>query len=146
MDEAALIDALLRLAMTYVPSRAAAEEVVQEAWIAVLRGLDGFERRSSLKTWVFRILTNIAMRGGGRERRSVPFSAVEPEGPSVDPGRFLPEDHERWPGHWALPPSQRVVLALRDIGGWRAEEVADALERYFDSVTPSAPTDTEGVK
>jgi RNA polymerase sigma-70 factor (ECF subfamily) len=148
--------ALLRVAMTYVPSRAAAEEVVQETWIAVLRGLDGFEGRSSLKTWVFRILANVAMRGGGRERRSVPFSALEPEGESVDPGRFLPEDHERWPGHWALPPApwptphegllagetrevivaalealppaQRIVIALRDIGGWSSDEVAEALD------------------
>src|SRR5215207_4737006 len=77
---AALVDlhgpALLRAAMAFVPSRAVAEEVVQETWIAVMRGIDGFQGRSSLKTWIFRILTNAAMRGGSRERRSVPFAAV----------------------------------------------------------------------
>src|ERR671937_3036834 len=86
--------ALLRVAMTYVPSHAVAEEVVQETWIAVIRGIDGFEGRSSLKTWIFTILINIASRGGGRERRSTPFSALAREeeggGPSVDPDRFLP--------------------------------------------------------
>jgi RNA polymerase sigma-70 factor, ECF subfamily len=161
---AALVDrhtpALLRVAMAYVPSRAVAEEVVQETWIAVLRGIDGFEGRSSLKTWIFRILTNVAMRGGSRERRSVPFAALaaaEDTGePSVDPDRFLPADHELFPGHWALmptrwptpeegllsgevrdvilaaierlPKAQRTVIALRDIEGWSAEEVCVALE------------------
>ncbi len=152
--------ARLRVAVAYVPSRAVAEEVVQETWIAVLRGIDGFEGRSSLKTWIFRILTNVAMRGGSRERRSVPFAALaaaEDTGePSVDPDRFLPADHELFPGHWAivpthwptpeegllsgevrgvilaaverLPKAQRTVIALRDIEGWSAEEVCVALE------------------
>jgi RNA polymerase sigma-70 factor (ECF subfamily) len=110
----ALVDrhspALLRVAMAYVPSRAVAEEVVQETWIAVMRGIDGFEGRSSLKTWIFRILTNVAMRGGSRERRSVPFAALaaaEDTGePSVDPSRFLPGDQELFPGHWVLMPSR----------------------------------------
>jgi RNA polymerase sigma-70 factor, ECF subfamily len=161
---AALVDrhsrALLRVAMAYVPSRAVAEEVLQETWIAVLRGIDGFEGRSSLKTWIFRILTNVAMRGGSRERRSVPFAALaaaEDTGePSVDPDRFLPADHELFPGHWVLMPSrwptpeegllsgetravivaaidelpkaQRTVIALRDIEGWSSDEVCAALE------------------
>jgi RNA polymerase sigma-70 factor, ECF subfamily len=152
--------ALLRVALGYVPSRAVAEEVVQETWIAVMRGIDGFEGRSSLKTWIFRILTNVALRRGARERRSVPFAALaaaEDTGePSVDPERFLPPDHERFPGHWAvaptrwptpeegllsgetrgvilaairkLPDAQRTVLALRDIEGWSSKEVAAALE------------------
>src|SRR5215218_8685568 len=68
--------AMIRVAMAYVPSRAAAEEAVQETWIAVMRGIDEFEGRSSLKTWIFRILTNVAMRTGSRERRSTPFSAL----------------------------------------------------------------------
>jgi RNA polymerase sigma-70 factor, ECF subfamily len=102
--------AMIRFAMSYVPSRAAAEEVVQETWIAVLRGVDRFEGRSSLKTWIFRILTNVAMRAGARERRSVPFSALAeaestPE-PSVDPDRFLPADHAAYPGHWAIMPTR----------------------------------------
>ena len=152
--------AMIRVAMTYVPSRAAAEEVVQETWIAVLRGLDGFEGRASLKTWIFRVLANVARRAGARERRSVPFSALaEAENtgePSVDPDRFLPADHELFPGHWAimparwptpdegllagetreviaaalveLPVAQRTVIGLRDIEGWSSEEVCEALE------------------
>jgi RNA polymerase sigma-70 factor (ECF subfamily) len=152
--------AMIRVAMTYVPSRAAAEEAVQETWIAVIRGIEGFEGRSSLKTWIFRILTNVAMRSGARERRSTPFSALaaaEDTGePSVDPDRFLPADHELFPGHWAivpthwptpeegllsgetreviagaiveLPKAQRTVIALRDVEGWSSEEVCEALE------------------
>jgi RNA polymerase sigma-70 factor (ECF subfamily) len=111
---AALVDlhspAMLRVAMAYVPSRAVAEEVVQETWIAVMRGIDAFEGRSSLKTWIFRILANVAMRGGARERRSVPFAALaaaENTGePSVDPDRFLPAGHELFPGHWVLAPAR----------------------------------------
>jgi RNA polymerase sigma-70 factor, ECF subfamily len=102
--------AMIRVAMAYVPTRAAAEEAVQETWVAVMRGIDAFEGRSSLKTWIFRILTNVAMRLGARERRSVPFSALaEAENtgePSVDPGRFLPADHALFPGHWAIMPTR----------------------------------------
>jgi len=151
--------AMIRVAMAYVPTRAAAEEAVQETWIAVMRGVDRFERRASLKTWIFRILANVAMRSGARERRSVPFSALaeaEDTGePSVDPDRFLPADHELFPGHWAimparwptpeegvvagetreviaaaiaeLPVAQRTVIALRDVEGWSSEEVCEAL-------------------
>jgi RNA polymerase sigma-70 factor (ECF subfamily) len=102
--------AMVRVAMGYVPSRAAAEEAVQETWIAVIRGIDEFEGRASLKTWVFRILTNLAMRAGARERRSVPFSALaeaEDTGqPSVEPDRFLPADHPMFPGHWTIMPAR----------------------------------------
>lgn len=96
---------MLRVAGAYVPSAAVAEEVVQETWLAVLGGIDGFEERSALKTWVFRILSNRAKTRGERERRSVPFSSLasaEAGGgaPSVDPDRFLAADHERIPGHW----------------------------------------------
>lgn len=109
---AALVDrhhaSMVRLAMVYVPSRAVAEEVAQEAWLGVLQGLDGFEGRSSLKTWIFRILMNRAMTRGKRERRSVPFSALfepsrEAGEPRVDPDRFMGPEAER-PGHWAHPP------------------------------------------
>jgi RNA polymerase sigma-70 factor, ECF subfamily len=152
--------AMIRVARAYVPSRAAAEEAVQEAWIAVVRGIDRFEGRASLKTWIFRILVNVAMRAGARERRSLPFSALAEEEntgePSVDPDRFLPADHKRFPGHWAvmpsawptpeegvlagetreviaaaiaaLPAAQRTVIALRDVEGWSSEEVREALE------------------
>jgi len=102
--------AMLRVARAYVPSQAVAEEVVQETWIAVLRGLHGFEGRSSLKTWIFRILQNVAMRGGSRERRSVPFAALaaaeDSDEPVVDPDRFLPPDHELFAGHWAIAPAR----------------------------------------
>jgi RNA polymerase sigma-70 factor (ECF subfamily) len=148
---------LLRVAQIYVASRSVAEDVVQDTWIAVFNGIDRFEGRSSLKTWIFRILTNIAKTRGQREGRTVPFSSLErPESvpePAVDPSRFLPADHERWPGHWAskpepwpeerllgaetravveraieeLPPAQRAVISLRDLEGWSAEEARNAL-------------------
>ena len=100
--------AMLRVAAAHTPSRAVAEEVVQETWLAVLSGLDRFEGRSSLKTWIFRILVNRAKTRGTREHRSIPFSSLEgdgaeDQGPAVDPGRFLRGDH-RWAGHWAEPP------------------------------------------
>src|SRR6266550_805632 len=75
---------MLRVASTYVRTPAVAEEVVQETWLAVLEGIDRFEGRSSLKTWLFRILTNRAKTRGGREARSLPFSALEPDEPAVD--------------------------------------------------------------
>jgi len=99
---------MVRLAAEFVPTRAVAEEVAQEAWLGVLNGLKGFEGRSSLRTWILRIVVNRARTRGARERRSVPFSALaarEAEGdePAVDPDRFLPADH-RWAGHWAVAP------------------------------------------
>jgi RNA polymerase sigma-70 factor, ECF subfamily len=149
---------LLRVARMYVPSAAVAEEVVQETWIGVLNGIDRFEGRSSLKTWIFRILANIAKTRGERERRSVPFSSAARAAaaePSVDPDRFLPAGDERarawaigpipWPGPEEsllsgetrevildaierLPPGQREVITLRDVDGWTSEEVRNALE------------------
>ncbi len=168
-DEAAfetLIDRyhnqLLRLAMLYVSSRAVAEDVVQETWLGVLQGLARFEGRSSLKTWIFRILANRARTRGQREGRSVAFSdlAVAEAGAgetSVDAGQFWPADHPArangwvsYPRNWnelpedrllsrellarvqvaitALPPSQREVIALRDVEGWTSEEVCNVLE------------------
>ena len=148
---------MLRVAMGFVSSRAVAEEVVQEAWLGVLKGLDRFEGRSSLKTWIFRILTNIAKTRGQKEGRSLPFSALESgEEPAVDPGRFHSEPHAAaggWaapPGDWSVvpedvllsketrviiddaiesaPPAQRTVIRLRDIDGWTSEEVCNALQ------------------
>lgn len=145
---------MLRLALTHVANRAVAEEVVQEAWLTVLRSLDRFERRSSLRTWVLGIVVNVARSRARVERRSVP---LEPEvaGPSVEPARFLPADHPRWPHHWAaepiawrtpeedllagetrrimleaiaaLPPTQREVLVLRDVEGVPASDVCNIL-------------------
>jgi RNA polymerase sigma-70 factor (ECF subfamily) len=148
---------LLRVAQIYVSSRAVAEEVVQETWLAVLQGLDRFEGRSTLKTWIFRILANRAKTRAVREGRTIPFSALHPDRvpePAVEPERFRGSEDPRWPGHWASPPqawpeeklltaetrdklaeaidslpaTQRAVISLRDVEGWSAEEVCNALE------------------
>ena len=149
---------LVRVARIYVSTQAAAEEVAQETWLGVLNGLDRFEGRSSLRTWIFRILTNIAKTRAQRDGRTLPFSALHdparvPEA-AVDADRFLDPEHPRWPGHWAvkpepwpedallaaetrellaeaieaLPASQRAVISLRDIEGWSSEEVRNALD------------------
>lgn len=149
---------MIAVALGYVKTRDVAEEVVQETWLGVLKGLDRFEGRSSLKTWVLRILVNTAMTRGGREARSVPFSSLAPaeEEPAVEPERFRPPG-EAFAGHWngypgdwsslpeegllgretlevvkraieELPASQRPVITMRDIAGCSAEEVCEALE------------------
>lgn len=148
--------ALVRLAQVFVSSRAVAEEVVQETWVGVLDGLASFEGRSSLKTWIFRILTNRAKTRGVREGRSVPFSALSnPEHgkePAVDPARFRPDG--RWaspPRRWEddtpekilsrrealmrleaaleeLPPNQRAVVTLRDVEGVEPSEACNILQ------------------
>jgi RNA polymerase sigma-70 factor, ECF subfamily len=97
---------LHRTARMYVATDAQADEVVQETWMAVLRGIDRFEQRSSLKTWLYRILMNIARTHGVRESRTVPFSpvagaTVDGAEPTVDPDRFRPPGDPDWPGHWA---------------------------------------------
>jgi RNA polymerase sigma-70 factor (ECF subfamily) len=113
---------LLRVALLFVSTRAVAEEVVQETWLAVFSGIDRFEGRSSLKTWLFRILTNRAKTRAVREARSIPFSSLAPaeaagDEPSVDPGRFLPAfhpNHGAWaspPGSWSDTPEQRLLGA-----------------------------------
>ena len=99
---------LKRLARTFGATDAVAEEIVQETWLGALKGLDRFEERSSIKTWLFTILENQARRRAGRERRSVPFSSLAGEdedhdSPVVDPGRFQGNDR-CWPDHWAAPP------------------------------------------
>jgi RNA polymerase sigma-70 factor (ECF subfamily) len=151
---------MLRVARMYVRDWAVAEEVVQETWLAVYTGIERFEGRSSLRTWLFRILSNRAKTRGERESRSVPFSSISAASGSrheelgLDPDRFLPADHPRYPNSWAVPPrswpqeraeeretlrviadaiemlpdSQREVIRLRDVEGWSAAEVAEALE------------------
>jgi RNA polymerase sigma-70 factor, ECF subfamily len=102
---------LLRLALMHVPSRAIAEEVVQDTWLAVLNGIDRFEGRSSLRTWIASILLNTARTRGQRERRVLPFSFLRrrrEEGrdePAVDPDRFQSVRDSR-PGEWARPPAE----------------------------------------
>lgn len=97
---------MVRLATTYVSSRAVAEEVAQDTWVAVLEELDRFEGRSSLKTWIFRILINRAKTRGVRERRTTPFSSLPPQQDVAETGMpsdaFFADDH-RWAGHWAVP-------------------------------------------
>ncbi len=101
---------LVRLATVYANDRAAAEEVAQETWLGVLKGLDRFEGRSSLKTWIFTILTNRAKTRGQRESRSVPFSALagaeaESDDPAVEPDRFIqPHESAALAGHWSQRP------------------------------------------
>ena len=98
---------MMAVARSYVKTRALAEEVVQDAWVGVLKGIDRFEGRSSLKTWVMRIVVNNATTRGVREARSLPFSSLGPEGedePAVDPDRFRGRDGG-FPGHWAGYPA-----------------------------------------
>jgi len=147
---------MLRVASAFVSSRAVAEEVVQETWLGVLKGLAQFEGRSSLRRWIFGILANCARSRGVREARSVPLSSLgreEDEGPAVDPSRFRPPDDSHWPGHWSAPPvpwaeeqllrgeaveaaeravealpaSQRAVITLRDVEGCDSKEVCQTL-------------------
>jgi len=145
--------AMKRFAAGLVGSAAVADEVVQETWIAVLRGIDRFEGRSSLKTWIFGILANIAKTQAQRERRTVPLSSFQLEGSdeaAVDAACFRSDGH--WvsaPSRWselpeerlaagetlaciaralgALPPAQRAVMTLRDVEGWSGEEVCATL-------------------
>jgi RNA polymerase sigma-70 factor, ECF subfamily len=145
-----------RVAMLFVAEPAVADEVIQETWIGVLRGLDRFEGRSSLKTWIFSILTNRAKTYAQREGRyvAIDFSNDEAE-PAIPPERFRPEG--QWKDHWTtfprswdnipevrllssetqaviwqtidrLPQGQRDVIVLRDIDGWSSEEVCNTLE------------------
>jgi RNA polymerase sigma-70 factor (ECF subfamily) len=149
---------MLAVALTYVNGRAVAEEVVQEAWLGVINGLDRFEGRSSLKTWIISILVNQAKTRGAREARSIPFTSLAPEGeePAVDADRFRGPE-ESYPGHWrafpgdwgrsaaaavqdreilrvvmgaiaALPATQQTVIRMRDVEGYSADEVCATLD------------------
>jgi len=148
---------MLLLARGFVSTEASAEEVVQDTWLAVIRGLDGFEGRAALRTWVYRILVNIAKTRGIREHRSIPWSSLgdEDSGPTVDPDLFRgPDDPyaggwKSFPDEWRtpedgvleaevrdhlrqalerLPERQRIVLTLRDVVGCSSEEVCDLLD------------------
>ncbi len=144
--------ALRRVARTFVRTSSAADEVVQETWLAVVRGLSNFEGRSSLRTWIFRILVNRARTYAVRDARSVPFSALDSDdGPTVEPAAFGAD------GRWtsapirldsdpetgllaaelrqqllqavdALSPAQRAVITLRDLVGVPPEEVCQLLD------------------
>jgi RNA polymerase sigma-70 factor (ECF subfamily) len=149
--------AMLRVARGYVPSREIAEEVVQETWIALLKGIEKFEGRSLLRTWLFRVLINIAKARGVRERRDADAAVAAFTGGTVDPARFRTAD-DAYPGHWKaghepapfpetpegsllgselvdlarreldkLPDRQRIVVTLRDMLGFDSGEVCDLL-------------------
>ena len=129
---------MLRLAMVYVRARAIAEEVVQETWMAVLEGLNRFEGRSSLKTWLFRILTNCAITRAQREGRSIPFSSLEDIDTdhaehAVDPDQFLPADH-RWSGHWVSFPSNWQEVPEERL---LSQETRAHLEKAINALPPS---------
>jgi RNA polymerase sigma-70 factor (ECF subfamily) len=138
-----LVDAyhtsMLRVARLFVPDEAAAEDVVQEAWLGVLRGLDRFEGRSSLKTWVFRILTNCAKTRGQREARSLPFSALveaetERDEPAVDADRFYPPDDPAWAHHWVSFPRNWGELPEDRL---LARETLSIVQAAIDALPPS---------
>jgi RNA polymerase sigma-70 factor (ECF subfamily) len=119
---------MIGVARTYVKSRALAEEVVQEAWLGVIKGLDRFEGRSSLKTWIMRILVNTAMTRGGREARTVPFSSLGPEDaeePAVEPDRFRPSG-EAFAGHWSAYPADWSSVPEEELLGRESLEVVKA--------------------
>jgi RNA polymerase sigma-70 factor (ECF subfamily) len=145
---------LVRLARTYVSDPMVAEEIVQETWLALVRGIGRFEARSSLKTWLFHVLSYQANRRMKREARTIPFSELH--GPTVDPERFDPSGTQ-WAGHWSeelpdwegtpeerlltaetlacidgliarLPERQRQVIILRDIEGLSAADACSVLE------------------
>lgn len=98
--------ALIRMAMGYVADREVAEEVVQDTWMAVINGLDLFEGRSSLRTWIFGIMIHKAKDRGVREKRHMTFSSfesVDDDGEeTIDPSRF--HQSGEWAGHWAFSP------------------------------------------
>src|SRR5712664_2225363 len=146
--------AMVRFARGFVGSDAAAEDVVQDAWAAVLEGIDRFEGRSALRSWILGIVANLARTRAVGDRRSVPLSALQPDDErAVEASEFLPDTHSRWAGHWArwpepwpdqcllsretmqhvreaidrLPQGQRAVIQLRDVEGCTAEEVCEAL-------------------
>jgi RNA polymerase sigma-70 factor, ECF subfamily len=138
----ALIDryatTMLRLAMVYVRAWAVAEEVVQETWIAVLEGLNRFEGRSSLKTWMFRILTNCAITRAQREGRSIAFSSLsdldtDQSEPAVDADRFWPADHQ-WSGHWvSFPTTWQQTPEERLL----SQETRARLDRAIEALPPN---------
>jgi RNA polymerase sigma-70 factor (ECF subfamily) len=125
---------MLRVARLHVRDRQAAEEVVQETWLAVVKGLERFEGRSTLKTWLFRILTNRAKTRGEREARSIPFSAlvttdINADEPAVNPDRFQGAA-ERWPGGWSFPPARWETLPQeRLLSQETMQRVAQAIEQ-----------------
>ena len=161
-DEAAFLTlieryqhALVRLALIFAPSRTAAEQAVQETWLDALQDLLRFDQQTSLKLWLFGLLIE-RLRARGDYGPFAAESDAALSAPAVQPNRFLPPDHPKWPGHWAafpqswvdvsesrlrapemcerisatieaLSPRQRAIISLRDVEGWTTEEVAYVL-------------------
>jgi RNA polymerase sigma-70 factor (ECF subfamily) len=128
---------MLRVARMYVSTHAVAEEVVQEAWLGVLQGIERFEGRSSLRTWIFRILVNIAKTRGKREGRTVPFSTLagdDLDQPTWDPSMFQGPDGPA-PGHWT---------STAFIAGWESvpddrligSETVDVIRETIQALPP----------
>ena len=145
-DEAAfarLVDqyhaSLRRVARLYVSNRAVADEVVQDTWLGVIQSMWAFEGRSSLKTWIFRILINLAKTRAARERRTVPFAgfgaddAGAPEA-AVSSDRFWPADHPTEPGHWTSPPRDFEASPEHRLLG---REAGEHLQRAIDTLPPN---------
>lgn len=148
---------MLRVARAYVSTDASAEEVVQDTWLAVIQGIDGFQGRSSVRTWIYRILVNTAKNRGVREHRTIPAASfrVDDDSPTADP-RWFHDGDEPYPRHWRTPPDawpstesavlsaearvtlrkaldslperQRTVITLRDVLGHTADEVCELLQ------------------
>src|SRR6266852_5680858 len=152
-DEAAFVclvnaysASLRRFALAFVPNDAVAEEVVQETWLAILTGIARFEGRSSVKTWIFKILANRAKTRAIRERRTINFSELddpfEPDQPAVDPARFLPASHPTWPGHWASPLDTWSASAEDAVVG---RETMGVLQRELDRLPASQVCEVLGL-
>jgi RNA polymerase sigma-70 factor (ECF subfamily) len=129
---------LRRFALAFVPIDAVAEEVVQETWLAVLTGIARFEGRSTVKTWIFKILANRAKTRALREKRTINFSELddpfEGDEPAVDPARFLRPTHPTWPGHWASPLDSWSASAEDAVVG---RETMGILQRELDRLPPA---------
>jgi RNA polymerase sigma-70 factor (ECF subfamily) len=125
--------AMLRVARGCVPTQQIAEDVVQETWIALLKGISRFEGRSSLRTWLFAVLTNIAKQRAVRERRHADAEIAAFTGGTVDPARFRPADDPMWPGHWK---ERQEPAAFPDTpeGSVLADELIAVARRELDKL------------
>jgi len=129
---------MLRVARGFVSTEASAQEVVQDTWLGVIRGLASFEERSSLRTWVFRILVNIAKTRGVREQRTTPLSCLaadEGTGPTVDPSRFRDLHDPEWPGHWTPAGTPRRWDTDPEAGILRGE-IRDLVSAAVEALPP----------
>ena len=126
---------MVRVARMYVSSQAVAEEIVQEAWLGVLKGIGRFEGRSSLRTWILRIVSNIAKTRGQREGRSVPFASLagdDLDAPTFDPDRFLGPGEE-WAGHWSTVPADWRGMPEERLA---ATETLGVVQSTIDTLPP----------